>query len=303
MGLFGRSESPRSGPGAASGGELVGRVDVTYALVGGLYVAALITPAALAFVVQSGIESAAAMYVAFLAIVTATTIGTAIVVRRVTGLPERLGRTSRRWAFAAVACVTAGGYLVGGELGAFPFETAVLAAYIAVLFGGLLGLLLAEMSRTRYVNAIVADEPVDCEWEAGWPRRWRISTVAIGLAMIVFGSGTVFVHLIPGGTIVTVSGGIAYVLGPAVAVLGQPWTYRIRPSGLERTRSVIRRLDCWDRIVAVEETETILVVRRRGWWRPPIHCARTDLDDSEHIRERFERYVSGTNGTRDVDEQ
>ena len=302
MGRFSRSERGAD-LGSAPGGAVAEHVDTTYALAGGLYVTALVTPAALALAVQSGISGAAALYVAFLVVVTVTTIGTAFAVRRLAGLPERLGRSRRQWAFVVVAGVTAAGYLVAGEVSAFPTEMAVIAVFTVAYIGGLFGVLLAAMSRTRYIDAIVADEPVECEWEAGWPRRWRIGVVGTSLAMIAVGFLTAFLDLVPDGIAVTVFGWIAYVSGFVLLNLGESWTYRARPSGLERTRSVIRRLDRWNRITSVEQTETTLTIRRRGWWRPPIHCAWADLEDSEAIRENLDRYVADVDGARGVDGQ
>ena len=297
MDQFGRSDSRRSDPTAASGVAVAERVDTTYSLAAGLYVAGLVIPGALALVGYAGLDDAAALYVAFLAIVTVTTIGSAFIVHRLAGVPEWVGRSLRQWAFVAVAGITAGGYIAVGGVVGFPLETTLLAAFVVAVVGGLFGFLLAAMSRARYVDAVVADEPIEYEWAAGWPRRWRIIAWGTGLGMMLFGFVT-FLDPVPGGTVVAVLGGIGYVSGSALLNFGQPWTYRVRPSGLERTRSGFRRLDHWDRIVSVEETETTLVIRRRGWWRPPIHCAWSDLDDAETVREDLERYVSGSERTR-----
>lgn len=221
MGPFSRSERGAD-LGSAPGGAVAERVDTTYALAGGLYVTALVTPAALALAVQSGISGAAALYVAFLVVVTVTTIGTAFAVRRLGGLPERLGRSRRQWAFVVVAGVTAAGYLVAGEVSAFPTEMAVIAVFAVAYIGGLFGILLAAMSRTRYIDAILADEPIECEWEAGWPRLWRIGVVGTSLAMIAVGFLTAFLDLVPGGIAVTVFGWIAYVSGFVLLNLGSP---------------------------------------------------------------------------------
>ncbi|QGN07359.1 hypothetical protein Hrd1104_08600 [Halorhabdus sp. CBA1104] len=297
MDQFGRSDSRRSDPTAASGVAVAERVDTTYALASGLYVAGLVTPGALALVGYAGLDDAAALYVAFLTLVTVTTIGSAFIVCRLAGVPEWVGRSLRQWAFVAVAGITAGGYIAVGGVVGFPFETTFLAAFVVAVVGGLFGLLLAAMSRARYVDAVVVDEPIESEWAAGWPRRWQIGAWGTGLALMTLGLVT-FLDSAPGGTAVAVLGGIGYVSGSALLNFGQPWTYRVRPSGLERTRSVIRRLERWGRIVSVEKTETTLVIRRRGWWRPPIYCAWSDLDDAETVREDLERYVSGSDRAR-----
>lgn len=264
--------------------------DTPYALVFGLYVALLAAPALVGVAALSVPLGPAGLYVAFLAAVTGVTVAVTWLVGRWRGFPERAGGSRLSWLFPVLGAPVAGAYFLaafgGGPLPSGVAFVGVFAATLAMI----LGVGVRAMSRNRYTAALVDDEPVTCEWEAGWPRRARLAAVGTGVALITVGL-LALADLLPGGPLVEYAGLAGYAVGPALLSVGRPWTYRATAVGLERRLPVVRSIDRWDELAGFEETESALVIRRAAWWRPSIRCSWDEIGDRDAVVDALRRRI------------
>ena len=260
-----------------SGGE---RPDSEYALVAGLYVAALVVPAAVATLARA-VADAAGLYVGFLGVVAgvAGLVGWAVL--RTPGLAVGLGRHDAAWLLVALPF----GWLIGvfwaGSLGFEPPRILVPLAVIATGGGMCCGLVLVAMSRTRHAAA-VAGTVETVEWEARWPRRWRRvarGAVVASFALIGVGLVAIFVFDHEWGW------GAYYFLlvGAPLMNLLNPRAFRATEAGLVVEHPLQRRFRPWSAFDGYELTDDALVVRSVARWRPSHRCDRTDIEDLEAV--------------------
>jgi len=158
------------------------RPDAEYALVAGLYVAALFTPVVMLGLARA-LADAAILYIGFLGAVTGITIVAGWAVSRTAGLAVSLGRRDATWLLVVVPFAWfVGVFGAAAVVGAEPPGIAVLLAMIATGGGLFLGLILTTMSRTRHAAAALEGSDDLAQWEARWPPRWR--RVSVGVAVI-----------------------------------------------------------------------------------------------------------------------
>lgn len=164
------------------------RPDAEYALVAGLYVAALVVPA-LVIALSRAVADAAVLYVGFLVAVMGVTAVAGWTVSRIPGVAVRVGRRDAVWLLVAVPFGWFGGVFGAGALHVdFP-RIAIPLAVFGTAGGMLLGLLLVAMSRTRHADAVLEGATESTEWEARWPRRLR--RIAGGVSIAAFAASTV----------------------------------------------------------------------------------------------------------------
>jgi hypothetical protein len=290
------SPSTDSGPavGAADGqtadlGTLDDRPDDVFAVVVGLYVAALAAPIVVA-VAARYVADAAALYSLFLAVALAVTILAAFVARRRRGLPERLGATRRRWLLAlvgpALVALAGGVVLVAGSQ-----STADAVLGIVASGGGfVLGAVLGVMARSRYAKAVTARDPERRSWRAGWSdRRQRpLKGLAVAAAVgcvLAFAAGIVL-----DVTALRIAGQLLVPVAASVYTVGRPRRFTATAAGLEEQLPVARRLHDWDRFEGYVLADDAVVVHHRAPWRLPVVLAREDIDE-EAVAAALDRHL------------
>lgn len=253
--------------------------DLTFAIVVGLYVAALFTPAVVGLVDQLITLDPAGLYIALLSVATVLGVIGGVLSRQIRGLPERLGASPFSWLFALLAIPVGGGYALALFSDQYLLSALAFLGFLSSTVGVLLGVLVRVMSLNRYTKAVLRDVPTTCEWTAGWPTRQRTLLGGAALLAMLFGFVAGFLDLLPGGSAVESLGWLAYIFGAAFLSAGQPRTYRVSSKGLERKLPVLRKLHPWDALEAIEVREDVLLVHRRGWWRPAFRCTWAEIDD------------------------
>jgi hypothetical protein len=259
----------------------VGRPDSEYALVAGLYVAALIVPAAVAALARA-VTDTAGLYVGFLGVVAGVVGLVGWAVLRTPGLAVGLGRHDAAWLLVALPF----GWLIGvfwaDSIGVELPRILVPLAVIATGGGMLCGLVLVAMSRTRHADAAVAGTVETVEWEARWPRRWRRvarGAVVASFALVGVGLVAIFVFDHEWGW------GAYYFLlvGAPLTNLLNPRAFRATDAGLVVEHPLHRRFRPWSAFESYELTADALVVRPAARWRPSHRCARADIDDPDAV--------------------
>jgi len=149
--------------------------DAPYAIVAGLYVAALLAPAVVlalsAFVTDAGL-----LYISVLATGTVLTVLAGWGVSRTAGIAVSLGRHTATRLLAVLPFAWGGGIVALTAIWGNPPGIAVLLATLGAIGGMFLGLILTGMSRNRYAAAaVLTDAEEIAQWEARWPRRWLAS--------------------------------------------------------------------------------------------------------------------------------
>ncbi|MFC5367688.1 hypothetical protein [Salinirubrum litoreum] len=267
-------------PAAAGPLQTPERLETRLAVVAGLYVAALVSPALTLAVAESLRLASELLALGLLGVV--GILVTVVVTRLVTRRGELVAWLHSTW--VGVLVPTVGilpllGYAGDAFLSLAFFVSGLQAETAATLVGAvgfgfglvacLLGSLLVTMGRNRLVAATVdTDEAGDvaAEWTAGWPRRARL-----GLLLVVFAVATPVV-----GLAVWRFGWQALMPLPALGVttilvastLAGERTYRVTPAGLEQRRetrfTVARRLTPWSDFEGFTLTDDTLVVHRRS---------------------------------------
>ncbi|MFC4358039.1 hypothetical protein ACFO0N_08780 [Halobium salinum] len=258
------------------------RPDAPYALVAGLYVAALLAPTAVG-AVSTVVAGGAARYVALLLAATCVTTGAGWYVSRVPGLAVALGRRDATWLLAVVPLPWQVGAFVALAAAGVDVPTAVaLLGLFAGAAASLLGVALVAMSRTRHADAVLDGVDDLARWEARWPPRWRrvgkVTAVVGGLAAIlglaarfVLGwewAGSLYVFLL---------------LSTPFAGMTNARTFRATGAGLAVEQPLQRTLRPWSAFESYTLTDEALVVRTAEPWRPAHRCDRTDVEDVDAV--------------------
>ncbi|RXK51627.1 hypothetical protein [Halorientalis pallida] len=260
------------------------RPDTVFALVAGLYVALLVSPAVVFTATVAIPLGAGGLYIGLLATVTALTAAVTVAVGRMPGIAERLGASRFVRGLGVVAGLCTIGYGVAAAgVDASGTDGALIAGIGLSVVGIVTGLALVAMSRTRYATAVVDGDAVRATWKAGWPQPLRTRVQVGGLICYVGGMA-----LLWGGEFVGLGrlswlGGPAFVVGGAFLGLGQPRSYRLDPVGVERSNYIHRRLYEWDAFESFSVTEDAIVLRRAGWWQPDFRCWRDEIDDEDEL--------------------
>ena len=264
------------------------RPDDFFAVVAGLTLASLLAPLATA-VVARALSDLALLYIFLLAAgAVVTTVGT-LAVRRVPGLPERVGRSRGRWVLglvgpALVGVVALGLYFVGDLSGA-DAVLAVVAGAGSAVGGGLLGL----MAHSRYAKAVVAESQEYATWRAGWSDRRKRPLKFLAGAGIAGGTVAFVVALAVHSDLLRLAGQFVIPLGAIGYSMAQPRRYTATAAGMEARLPAVRRLHDWDRFEGYVLADDAVVVHRRAPWRLPIICAREDLDDEDAVVAALDR--------------
>lgn len=266
--------------------------DTPYAMAVGLYAALLVSPALVGGATAVTTLGAAGLYVTFLAAVTAVTVALTWLVGRWRGFPERTGGSAVSWLFPLLGVLAAGTYFAAAVSHvAFPSGIA-LFGFMTSAAAVALGFALRAMSRSRYTAAVVDEESVECEWEAGWPERPRVAAAVAGFALMIGGMAAFLGEFLPGGDAVEYLGFAGYLIGTGLISVGRRWTYRVTPVGLERRLPVVRTIDRWDDLDGFEERESVLVIHRAAPWRPAIRCSWDEIDDRGAVIDALRRHVA-----------
>jgi len=255
--------------------------DAPYAIVAGLYVAALLAPAVVlalsAFVTDAGL-----LYISVLATGTVLTVLAGWGVSRTAGIAVSLGRHTATRLLAVLPFAWGGGIVALTAIWGNPPGIAVLLATLGAIGGMFLGLILTGMSRNRYAAAVLTDAEEIAQWEARWPRRWR--RVAVGGAVVT--------------SIASLAGLVAqfafdvdwagsfyaiWVVWAPAAGAANSRTFRVTDAGLVVERPLQRRFRPWAAISGYTLTDDALVVQQSAWWRLSYRCDRADIDDVDAV--------------------
>ncbi len=267
------------------------RPDTLYALVVGIYVTLLVTPALV------GVPATAAgpgvVYVGYVTAATATVVAVTWLVRRSKGLPERIGGSWLQFGFAVLAVPVAGLYLfVLASDGAVPFHDSVAFVGMIGSAGAVgLGLILGSMSRTRYTAAVVDEAGVEAEWTAGWPDRHRRLVVVSGVLLMAVSVLSLLGQFVWDADWLWLPYSASLVGGVTLINVGADRTYRVTRAGLERSNQASRSIYGWDAFDGFEVTDETIVVRWRAVWRPAIRCARDQIDDPDGVTAALDAHL------------
>lgn len=257
--------------------------DAPYAVVAGLYVAALVSP--LAVLALASITTAAGvLYAGFLSAGTGVAIVAGWSVYRMPGLAIRIGRSGLArllpvvpviWVVSVFGVATAVGDPAGG---------AVLLSMMATLGGLFLGLMLVTMSRTRYATAVLTTTEERAQWEARWPKRWRqFALTGLVIAGVLGVGGVVWRFLFGPGWHWAGYLYLLVFLWTPFAGASNPRTFRVTDAGLIVERPLQRQFISWSSISGYTLTDDALIVSRSAWWRPAYRCDRTDIEEVDAV--------------------
>lgn len=277
-----------SGSRATELGEFDDRPDDLFALVAGLVAAVVVAPLVTAGAARV-VADPALSYVLLLATSTLVTIAGALVVRRRRGLPERLGRSRRRWLLTLVGPgLVAVAALVVLALGR-PTTTDTVLAVVAGAGGLVGGGVLGTMAHSRYTKAVTAEAEQYASWRAGWSDRRYGPLKALAGVAIAAGVLAFVAALALGSDLMRLAGQFVIPLAAVVYSVGQPRSYTATAAGLETQLPAVRKLTEWDRFEGYVLADDAVVVHQRAPWRLPIICARDDLDDEGSVVAALDR--------------
>ncbi|WP_302081177.1 hypothetical protein [Salinibaculum rarum] len=266
------------------------RPDDLFVLVTGLYAASLLAPLATAIAARVVTDSGI-LYSTLLTVVVLTTVVAAVAVRRIRGLPERLGGAWYRWlpALLAPGLVGLAGVAVAtaGSVSSTDFLLGVVAAIGGFGTGGVLGL----MARSRHAKAVVADADQFSTWRAAWSDRRRRPIQALGVVLVGGGIVSLAVSVPTRLDILRYVANLVVPFGAGVVTVGQARTYTATAAGLEKQMPAARTLYEWDDFEGYTVAEDAIVLYRRAPWRLPIVCDRTDIDDEEAVIAALSRHL------------
>lgn len=257
------------------------RPDHEYAIVAGLYVAALLAPAVL-IAVAGSLAGPAALYVGFLVATTAIAVIAGLLVSRTNGIAVSVGRHAACWLLAVVPIAWFVGVLASVELAVDAPAGAGMVAILGAGAGTLLGLLFARMSRNRHTAARLVGAVTFGQWEARLPRRWRHTAIAIAAVVTAVGLGAIPLGYFYDTSVVGRFHWLLYVWAP-LAGLTAPRTFRVTDAGLVRERPMVRRIRSWSSITGYTLTDDALVVHQSSWWRPAIRSDRSEVEDLDAV--------------------
>ncbi|WP_380679287.1 hypothetical protein [Salinigranum sp. GCM10025319] len=263
------------------------RPDPQYAFVGGLYVAALLTPA-VTLAAGTAVRDAATLYVGFLAVWAAITALAGWRISRTDGLAVRIGRHDASWLLAVLPFAAfVGAFAALAFVESVP-GVVVPLAMITMIAGVLFGLPFVVMSQTRHVDAVTADATEFAAWEARWPRRWR--RVAVGA--MVLGLASALVAIVAQLGFGTPWADYVYLLAlvwTPLASAATPRTFRVTDAGVVVERPLHRRLLPWEAFAGYSVSDDALVLVPAAWWRPKLRSDRDDVADLDAVVSALDR--------------
>ncbi len=257
----------------------------TFSLLVGLYVAAVVAPAATSLL--AGGSSPWRVYATLLVTGAATTVVVGVAVGRVeTRLAVGLGRSRLAWGLPLVGFVHAGWLAVAG-----PGDGVVGLAMLGLMGGLFVGLFVVQMARNRAVRDRIDGVPVRARWAApAGPRRRRLAKVLavalVGGGLLAFVAGVVL-DVQP----VVWAGQIAIPVGAGVLGATSEREYAVLDEGLVVRAPVTLRLIPWDRFEDYAVTDEAVSIRRRAAWRLDVSCDRGAIDDVPALRGALSRYL------------
>lgn len=264
--------------------------DPQYAFVGGLYLAAFLTPAT-TLLVSTVVSSAALLYIGFLATWVVSTIVGGWTIARVDDLALRIGNRDRYWLLTVIPFAVFVGTFVALSLGSWLPSTAVPLAMITMITGVLFGFPFVLMSQNRHAAAVSADAVEYGQWEARWPSRWRrLSTGALILSM-----ASVTVAVVAQLAFDADWGTYFYLfafLWTPLASTSNPRTFRVTDAGLVVERPLHRRLFSWDAFDGYSLTDDALVLNPTVWWRPKMRSDPEDVKDLDAVVSALEKALT-----------
>ena len=280
-------------PGSAPPGQPVAalfdeRPDDVFALVAGLALALVIAPLVTAVAIRV-LADLALSYIVLLGTGASVTTGGALVVRRVRGLPERIGRSRRHWllALAGPALVGIAGLalLVAGEFSAADGVLGVVAVGGGLAGGGVLSF----MAHSRYVKAVTAESEHFATWRAGWSERRKQPLTAFAAVAVVGGVLAIAVAILIRIDLLRLVGQFVIPLAAVAYAATQPRTYTATAAGLQAELPAARKLHEWNRFEGYVLDDDAIVLHYRAAWRLPVICAREELDDEEAVVAALDR--------------
>lgn len=264
------------------------RPDAAYALVAGLYVAALLAPAVVA-ALSAITSNAAALYVGLLGAATGVAVAAGWLVSRIPGLAVDLGRRGASRLLVVVPFVwTAVAFVALAAVGVDIPAAVSLLGIVSAVGGAFLGTTLLAMSRTRHAAVELAAAAELVRWEARWPPRWRRASVGAAVVGVVGGVAGVIARLALGWEW---AGSLYYLLflWTPFAGLATPRTFRATETGLVVERPLQRRFRPWSAFENYELAEGALLVRPAARWRPTHRCDRADVAELDAVLAALER--------------
>lgn len=269
-----------------------GRPDTLFALVCGLYLAAVV--GTLAVVLARGsTDDPALLYVGLLTVLASVTVGGTLAVRRVSGLAGTLGGTRLAW-WIAVGPAVLGLVPIGlreTDLVPVPTSVVVLGAFGGLIVGTL-GFVVVSVAMTRWVASETADATVHATWRAPWPQRDRRLVLGLGVALLGLGVVGLGVGIASAQQLVRTVAQMAIPLGAVVATAGRTRTYRATDRGLEIRHPVARRLVPWSRIRGYRVTSDAIRLRSSRPGSPGWRFDRTAIPDEAAVRSALDRYLA-----------
>ena len=258
------------------------RPDDLFALVAGLTLALVLGPLATAVAART-LSDPGLSYTFLLAAITVLTVLGTLTVRRVRGLPERIGQSRGRLILGFVGPILVATAALGvsllGDLSDTDAVLAVIAGAGSAVGGGLLGM----MAHSRYAKAVVAESEQYATWRAGWSVERKGPLKALAGLGVVGGVLAFVAALVLHSDLLRLAGQFAVPLGAVVYSVAQPRTYTASAAGLETRLPAARRLHDWDRFEGYVLADDAVVIHQRAPWRLPIICAREELDDEESV--------------------
>jgi len=270
------------------------RPDAQYALVAGLYVAALLAPVAVLALSRSTSDGGM-LYIGFLAAVTLFTSLAGWGVSRIPGLAVSLGERDTTWLLVVVPFAWFVGVFGAVASGFDPPGVAAPLAVVSSAGGMLAGLILVAMSRNRHAAAAVDGVPELAAWEARWPRWWRHASLGIaGLTLVAWVIGLVAEY----GFGVDEAGALYFLMLVWIPLAGtNPRTFRVTETGLVVEYPLQHRFRPWSAYDGYELTDDALVVHHSAWWRPAHRCDRADVEDIGAATGALDTVLAPRNGT------
>lgn len=257
------------------------RPDPQYAFVGGLYLAALLTPVTV-LVLATVFTDAALLYLGFLAIWTVITALAGWCISQIGGIAVRLGGSDGSWALMVFPfMVFIGAFVALSSNSSLP-RIAVPLAMITMITGVLFGMSFVLMSQNRHAEAVLADATEFTQWEARWPLQWR--QFSVGAMILAFGSLLVAIIAQIGFDADWASYFylVAFLWTP-LAGTATPRTFRVTDAGLVVERSLHHRARPWSAFEKYVLTDDALILVSNKWWRPKLRCDRGDISDVDAV--------------------
>lgn len=262
-----------------------------FALVVGLYAAAVVAPAATLLLAAGTAHWQ--VYATLLGNAALVTVLVGVAATRVEeSLALRLGRTRlSRGLPLAWGLPLAGVPYAGWLAAARPGGVSVWLSMAGIVGGFLLGLVVLLMARNRAVRDRIADAQVLARWSAkAAPRRRRlakrlaVASLGVGIAAIAAGAAL-------GVQPLTWTGQVLAPAGPGLFGATEHREYAALEEGLVVRAPATVRVVPWDRFEGFDETGDALVLHRREPWRLAISCDASEIEDVAGVREALAAFV------------